>query len=121
MRIMEHSEPHHVGAGEGGKEERKDTLPREANNSSAWILPMLIISLSLTVNTYMLSNVFPYVGVMVAQMLRLPSMNEAGVCRGNSIPHPSHCLGLLGYDVVKVRHWHPFVRRRRSRCVLYHT
>lgn len=41
-----------------------------------------ILSLCMTLNTYTLVNLFPYVGVMVKDLLELKTTNEIGECVG---------------------------------------
>lgn len=42
------------------------------------VMPMVIIVLSLTVNAYTLTNLFPYVGVMVKLLMGFDTINESG-------------------------------------------
>lgn len=44
-------------------------------------LEVIILVLCVTVNSYTLVNLFPYVGIMVMQLLGLESINEAGEAR----------------------------------------
>lgn len=41
-------------------------------------LRVIILALCMTVHSYTLASVYPYVGVMTKNLLGLPSMNEAG-------------------------------------------
>lgn len=40
--------------------------------------PVIILALCMTVNAYAVVNLFPYVGIMVKDLVGLESTNEAG-------------------------------------------
>ena len=40
--------------------------------------PVIILEMCMTVNSYTLANLYPYVGVMAKHLLGLPTMNDAG-------------------------------------------
>ena len=40
--------------------------------------PVIILAMCMTVNSYTLANLYPYVGVMAKHLLELPTMKEAG-------------------------------------------
>lgn len=61
----------------GGKKEG-DMRLRPKGDMRAIVLPLVIIALSLVVNAYTLTNLFPYVGVMVKYLVGLSTTNESG-------------------------------------------
>lgn len=46
------------------------------------VLEVAILVICVSVNAYTLVNLFPYVGVMVMQLMELKSINEAGEAPG---------------------------------------
>ena len=53
---------------------------------------VMILVLCVAVNAYTLANLFPYVGIMVKELMGLESINDAGETMLMSIPHASRIV-----------------------------
>ena len=56
----------------------KQNVPIEGNHAEFPRREVFILLLCVSVNAYTRVNLFPYVGIMVMQLMRLQSINEAG-------------------------------------------
>lgn len=64
---------------QGGKSADPIPLGSKAGHGDFPARAVVILTMCLTINAYALCNLFPYVGIMVKDLLGLQTTNEAGI------------------------------------------